>query len=175
MKIRYDVEEALCFVLNPGSDSELSELESGDNDGDDIEKRFINRVIEELSEQGTYKLESTDILDTETKDESVLGENEGSQNESELDTEKTTNAQKKIHKKLNHVYRWRSREPPIVNSAFCGKPFSPPPENFDELTPLRFFQQFWDEDITHNLVEQTNLYSVQKTGTSVGTNREEMK
>ena len=86
MKIWYDVDEALCFVLNPGSDSELSELGSEDNADDDIEKRFINRGIEELSER------STDILDTETKDERVLGENEGSQNESELDTEKTTNA-----------------------------------------------------------------------------------
>ena len=163
MKIWYDVEGALCFVLNPGSDSELSELGSEDNADDDIEKRFINRGIEELSER------STDILDTETKDETVLGEveDEGSQNESELDTEKTTNAQKKIHKKLDHVYCWRSREPPVVNSAFCEKPFSPPTENFVELTPLWFVQQFWDEDITHNLVEQTTLYSVQKTGISV--------
>ena len=53
--------------------------------------------------------------------------------------------------------------------------FSLPPVQFDEMTPLNFFKMFWDDSITDILVEQTNLYSVQITGRSIDTNRNEME
>ena len=34
---------------------------------------------------------------------------------------------------------------------------------------------FWDDSITQNLVEQTNLYSVQQEGKSVSTTKEQIE
>lgn len=42
-------------------------------------------------------------------------------------------------------------------------------------SPLDFFRKFLSDDMLDLLVEMTNLYSVQKTGTSVNTNKKEME
>jgi transketolase len=34
---------------------------------------------------------------------------------------------------------------------------------------------FWDDDITQNIVEQTNLYSVQEAGSSISTTKDEIE
>ena len=165
-KTRYDVEEAVCFVLDPGSDSELSDLESDEDD--DFDDRFLNRDIEE-------KMESLDSVDE--GDSFDNKEEAKSQDESDNDGEHEAinNEQKKTNNKQRRTYRWRNREPPVVNDTFSGQAFSLPPESFHELTPMWYFKQFWDEDMMNNLVEQTNLYSVQKTGTTVETTLEEME
>ena len=45
----------------------------------------------------------------------------------------------------------------------------------NKWTPLTYFRKFWSHDITERLVDQTNLYSVEKTGESVRTTKEEME
>jgi hypothetical protein len=40
-------------------------------------------------------------------------------------------------------------------------------------SPLEYFRQFWPDEINNLVVEQTNLYSTQKTGTSINTNTKE--
>ncbi|KAF0748237.1 Uncharacterized protein FWK35_00018835 [Aphis craccivora] len=42
-------------------------------------------------------------------------------------------------------------------------------------TPLEYFKQLFDSKIVENIVYQTNLYSVQKNGSSINTNSNEMK
>ena len=54
-------------------------------------------------------------------------------------------------------------------------PFSQPLENVDKWTPLTYFRKFWSDDITKRLVDQTNLYSVEKTGECIKTTKEEME
>lgn len=49
----------------------------------------------------------------------------------------------------------------------------PPPQN--TLNPSEYFGRMFDKSIIDNLVDQTNLYSVQKTGTSVKTTFSEME
>ena len=78
---------------------------------------------------------------------------------------------KKPEKKT--VYRWRKKEPPMFNRTFQGDEFSLPAR--DDMTPFEYFKLFWNDSITQNLVEQTNLYSVQVTGTSIATNVKEME
>jgi uncharacterized small protein (DUF1192 family) len=34
---------------------------------------------------------------------------------------------------------------------------------------------FWDDDITLNIVEQTNLYSVQEAGSSISATKDEIE
>ena len=87
-------------------------------------------------------------------------------------------AKSKKRKKKNSeksVFRWRNREPPVTNSDFKGAAISLPPQDFDQLTPFWYLTQFWDIGMTNHLVEQTNLYSVQKTGKSTNTNRKELE
>ena len=62
----------------------------------------------------------------------------------------------------DHNYRWRNVPPPVFDKSFGGEEFDVPPENFEELTPLNYFQMFWNKDLSKLLAEQTNLYSVQK-------------
>lgn len=59
-------------------------------------------------------------------------------------------------------YRWRKTKPPVYDTTFLGKEFSLPLA--EDLTPMQYFNLFWSDDITENLVTQTNLYSVQKSG-----------
>ena len=45
----------------------------------------------------------------------------------------------------------------------------------NKWTPLTYFRKFWSHDITERLVDQTNLYSVEKTGESIRTTKKEME
>ena len=70
-------------------------------------------------------------------------------------------------------YRWRKTKPPVYDTTFLGKEFSLPLA--EDLTPMQYFNLFWSDDITENLVTQTNLYSVQKSGKSIDINKKEME
>ena len=72
-----------------------------------------------------------------------------------------------------HTWRWRIKETPKRDTVFKGDGFSKPPENFDELHPIDYFKMFWTDNITNLLVEQTNLYSAQVSGTSISTSSHE--
>lgn len=163
--MRYDVEEAVCFVLDPGSDSELSDLESGEDD-DELERTYIDRDVQKNRNSSDSEDEGGTHEDKEDSD---------SKSDDDCNNKTSKNARKTTSNKEKRIYRWRNREPPVVNDTFSGQAFSLPPQNFLELTPMWYFQQFWDEDMMENLVEQTNLYSVQKTGTSVETTVDEME
>ncbi|KAF5281761.1 hypothetical protein FQR65_LT14556 [Abscondita terminalis] len=58
-------------------------------------------------------------------------------------------------------------------SADCYPMFSDPPH--PEMTPLNYFKQLFDDNLIDHVVTQTNLYSVEKTGISVNTNKEEIE
>ena len=47
--------------------------------------------------------------------------------------------------------------------------FSDLPE--EELTPMQYFNLFLKEDVLKLTVENTNLYSIQRTGISINTNK----
>ena len=53
----------------------------------------------------------------------------------------------------------------------CNSTFSDPPN--DDLSPRNYFEKFIDNSIIENL-DQTNLYSTQKTGKSINTSVIEM-
>ena len=70
-----------------------------------------------------------------------------------------------------HVFRWRKRDIPHTPAAFDNQQEDIP----DNMTPLAYFKQFWLDELTDRVVEHTNLYSVQKTGQSVNTNKNEVE
>ena len=67
-------------------------------------------------------------------------------------------------------YTWKKKEPIVFDTSFKGKEFSPPPENAAEMTPLQYFEVFWDDNILEHIAYHTNLYSVQQSGKSIKTN-----
>ena len=82
----------------------------------------------------------------------------------------------KIKKKhLDHKWRWRAKEPPAGNTDFHGNQSGNPPINFYEMHPIDFSKLFWTDNITQNLAEQTNLYSVQEQGKNISTCAKEIE
>ena len=69
------------------------------------------------------------------------------------------------------IYKWEKKEPAVVDTSFSGAQFTCS-DNVDELSPLMYLKMFWDDDITQNIAEQTNLNSVQQTGSSSTTKNE---
>lgn len=49
------------------------------------------------------------------------------------------------------------------------------PNDFDALSPADYFAKFFDDKIFRKLVEETNLYSLQKCGSNINTNLKEMQ
>ena len=74
-------------------------------------------------------------------------------------------------KTANRVYRWRKHDTPVADRTFQGT-FTEPRE--EELTPLQYFKLFLKDEILNTIVENTNLYSVQKSENSVNTNKDEI-
>lgn len=70
-------------------------------------------------------------------------------------------------KKQKRVYRSRKVKPPVFDTTFHGDQFTLPPT--DEATIFDYFKIFWDDEITKNLCQQTNLCSVQKSGKCLNT------
>ncbi len=91
---------------------------------------------------------------TEEKIDNADKYNPGCENEA---TETTT-------KRKARQYRWRKKEPRVVDTEFKGAGFSKREHYVEETSPLSYFKLFWDDNMVENLVEQTNLYSVQQEG-----------
>ena len=87
----------------------------------------------------------------------------------------TLNQPAKKTKVNDHIYRWRNVSPSVFDTSFGGEEFDVPLENFEELTPLSYFQMFWNKDLNKLIAEQTNLNSVQKDGKSIATTEDEIK
>ena len=73
------------------------------------------------------------------------------------------------------IPRWQRNKPPTTNNSFLVEEVSLPPDDDDTWTPLNYFQMFWKDDINVLLSEQTNLYSVQRKGTSLNTTSGEIE
>ena len=170
----YGTEEAIAFILEPGSNSEMSDLENSDDETDEAHippERENESDCEKVSDE-SYSCRSIDQNkdnkndnDENSNTEKLSdGQNGDKSNDSSTDDSVTEKmSQPKIKKKrLDHKWRWRAKEPPAGNTEFRGNQFSNPPINIYEMRPIDFFKLFWTDNITQTLAEQTNLYSVQK-------------
>ena len=167
-KCRYTTSEAMEYILAPGHDSELSDLQSDSDDDNDftVEKNVVDAESESES----------DTTNTENSEEKLDATKERPNNGTIPSRDASTSKDKpSFSNKNEHEFRWRSKEPPIINYTFHGDEFSPPLETFDEMFPIDFFKRFWTDNITNMTAEQTNLYSVQKKGSSIETNAKEIE
>ena len=68
---------------------------------------------------------------------------------------------------------WRKRSNYVIDTNFCGPPFPPPPDPV--LTPYQYFKQLFDDNLIDIIVENTNLYSMQETGTSINVSNDDIE
>ena len=149
----FNINDALEFVLD-GNDSEAGEL-SFDEEDDDDERILLD---------GVSDIEAADDDDKEGSD--VDDEEAGPSTAGNCAREATS-------KKVDHskrVYRWRHRDIQEVRSNFCTNE-----QIRDVKEPLEYFKDFWTDELTNLVVEQTNLYSVQQSGANVNTSKDEME
>lgn len=176
-RTRYTTEEVLQLVIEPGVDSELSDLEGSDDDEDE---RLPDKVLPNEILPGEILPDET--LPDDILEEEELGEDDGDEQVLEEDRQnKATEPAKKSKKKSKKVkqpeqiFKWKKKRPPAIDIEFTGDGFNLPPDDAEVLTPLQYFKMFWGDELTSLLAEQTNLYSVQKSGTSIGTTSNEIE
>ena len=163
----YNIQEALKLVLKPNSDSELSDLSDGE-DEDNIQQVTVQpRIRDSESEDkvdfdNQEKIKSADEKDDEESSASFFERRDDDNKINESRFEKV-------------IPRWQRNKPPTTNNSFLGEEFSLPPDDDDTGTPLNYFQMFWKDDINVLLSEQTNLYSIQRKGTSLNTTSGEIE
>ena len=130
-KCRYTTSEAIEYILSPGSDSELSDLEIDSDDDNDftVEKNVVDTESES----------QPDTTDTENSEEKLDATKEKPNNGTIPSRDASTSKDKHFSSNKNeHEFRWRSKEPPIINYTFHVDKFSPPPENLMRCSQLTF-------------------------------------
>ena len=74
-------------------------------------------------------------------------------------------------KEADNGFRWRKRD--ISSTPVTCEPVVDEVEVI--MSPLEYFKTFWNDELTELVVEQTNLYSTQKTTSSESTTTEEIE
>ena len=69
---------------------------------------------------------------------------------------------------------WRKKEFVQPDLTFKGD-LPEQPADMQLATPLQYFQRFITDDMLDNVVSNTNLYTVQKTGKSIETSKKELE
>ena len=93
-------------------------------------------------------------------------------------TRSVTHQKKSISKQkksAKRVYRWRKKEPLHFILLLKGEKFSSPPPKAENITPIQYFQRFWDSEICKYLTEQTNLHWMQETGKSINVTEDKIE
>ncbi|KAJ8926222.1 hypothetical protein NQ314_021431 [Rhamnusium bicolor] len=154
-------EEKNLLLLMEDDISDISvDLESSDDE------HFLNNARELLSDSGPTLL--NDLIANASFEIDHTSSDEEDNLPLSTFVKKNTNISKK--KKTNCI--WEKFDIQRVNS-YCNVTFTNGARDLD-MTPLAYFKLFFDDGIINNIVEQTNLYSVQKTGHSVNTSYTEM-
>ncbi len=115
---------------------------------------------EDIDEDSDYDGNNSDDDDSSSADKS--------ENDDENDDD-GGNKKEKTKEEEENKFRWRKRD--VTTTP--DKVFQPEVDNIEETkTPIEYFRQFWT-DIIDLVVQQTNLYSTQKTSSPINTTKEE--
>ena len=115
VKTRYTYEEAIQFILEPNSNSEMSNFDGDDSDDD---QHVIDKIAERINNDFVETDDESKNMPMEYPMEEIAPKNK------------------------THNYRWRKKPPPEFDKTFKGEEFSLPQERADEMTPLNYFKIF---------------------------------
>ena len=139
-------EDAIERIFN-GNESEAEDL-SSDEDGDDID----------------YVASDHDSGDDAGNDDNNSNDDNSEENENTTAVDMETQRNRK-------VFRWRKKDVSPSDESFTQEK----DETEEIKSPLEYFRQFWPDDINELVAQLTNLYSTQKSGTSMNTTKPEME
>ena len=130
-----NLEEALQKILEPGTDSEIEELEESD-----IEDDTSNNTVTTLARIGDDLEQSdpSDLLATENymENEKTVGQVDGGNIIDDVELE-CNNDSIDLPKYLKHISRWHDNKmPPACDIHFLGDEFSLPPDDLSTWKPL---------------------------------------
>ncbi|KAE9525654.1 hypothetical protein AGLY_014181, partial [Aphis glycines] len=149
---------------------DMSDIEDFNDDEDDLnEEQIITKHIAEMTEFIDLNNAEMDNLEREqclldgeiSLTQDLLNQ---SDNTEEADVEKENEEQLPANWVTGS---WENQKYPF-NNMISAPPVEP-------YTPLEYFKQLFDSKIVENIAYQTNLYSVQKNGSSINTNSNEME
>ena len=146
---KYNVEQAVQFILEPDDESELSDLDEDDDH-------------DEMSAFNNHRVEIEDDIEGDDISEEQVNDNHERSTFKEKVQDSTLNQLAKKTKVNDHNYRWRNVSRPVFDTSFGGEEFDVPIENFEELTPLNYFQMFWTKDLDKLIVEQAICIAFKK-------------
>ena len=125
-----------------------------------------------LSDVSDFSDSSDEEKERQPSSEKSEAESDASNQDQESDVNDDNEQPSPVAVRPQHVYRWRKQDTLVGDFTFSIA-FSDPPLNVK--SPLDYFCQFITEGVIDRVVEQTNLYSVQKNGKSIATNKEEIR
>ena len=159
------LEQAIQFVLEPCSDSELSELESDDEYAEAEQSQLV--VEDRIGEDKNVDIPEDNDLQSDIEE---AEENETlHKNDDTVTGEKQNQIMSKVDSSLRQ-FRWCSCLPPDFDKNYHGRDFSLPPDDFDTLTPYQYFIKFWNDNLIETIAEHKNIYSFQKSGKIINHN-----
>ena len=123
----------------------------------------------EESEDGGEDLDSDSLYEKSESSESDERYTEDETEDGTTEEPRTASSNKGAH--LNT--RWRKRDPPEFDTTFIGEQFPAPPN--EDISPIGYFKMFFDDSLFQHIADQTNLYSVQQTGDSIKTTKQEIE
>lgn len=160
-------------------EGDVSDIEDDDDDDfskDVLEEAFTSSIGVSVSDEGGAVCKTLD-LDHHIVPLEVHGRNEDDE-VSDVDEDDMPLSlrlerlnQDKTPEHVTRNQRWRHKNMEAVDVSY-NVAFTDPP--IEDLSPLNYFEKFIDDNIVENFVEQTNLYSTQKTGKSINTSVIEM-
>ena len=163
------MQDALDLLLD-GNESEIGELDSDDDDDDDDD------------DIGDFECHDAGFFDEEVDEHDKVGRGDEEHDNNDVDDDDNDAGRSKdsLPCSMNqppssplkkHTFRWRTRDIPSVTKAFV-----PHHENITHLgTPFEYFKLFWRDELNELIAEQTNLYSMHKTGDSIKTDKDEIQ
>ena len=155
-KRSYNLEEALQKILEPGTDSEIEELEESDTEDDTSSNTVttLTRIGDDLEQP-----DPSDLLATENyvENEKTVGEVDGENIFDDVEPE-CDNNNIDLSKYLKYVPRSRgNKTPPTLGINFFGNEVSLPLNDLDTWTPLNYFKLFWKHKLYEFPKKNQNL------------------
>ena len=126
VKTRYTCEEAIQFILEANSDSEMFNFDGDDSDNDE---HVNDKTVEGIN---------NDFVDADDESKNMPW----------------NIPWKKSSQNAKLTITGGEKNPPLeFDITSKGEGFPLPPEGADERTPLNYFKKFWSDDIINLLVE----------------------
>lgn len=144
-KDRFNVVDAMSMIIS-GDNSDLSELSSDEDDENDL-----------------FQPEEPNLEDDDSGEEEMQSSEDGDSSEGEND-------EKSDEDGTTQAFRWKKRDIHYEAANFAMEK-----EEAEELSVLDYFKLFWSDKLRNLVVEQTNPYSVKKSGASVNTSPTEIE